>query len=608
MHSTKGVASGPISFMKVFDAATEEIKQGGTRRGANMGILRIDHPDIKDFIKAKDDQKVLRNFNISVTLTEEFMKAVTDDKTFQTKSPRSRTPVETLRAREIFDMVVEQAWKNGEPGIIFIDRINRDNPTPTISEIESTNPCGEQPLLPYESCNLGSINLAKMVKDNGVDWEKLKHTVHLCVHFLDNIIDANRYPIPQINAMTKSNRKVGLGVMGFADMLIQMKIPYDSEQALQLGEKIMSFIQDEGRKASADLAKDRGPFPNFEVSTYKSQRVRAHAQRHHHHHRPDRDHLHHLRLLKRHRADLRHRLHPQCHGPGRAGRGQPAIRKAHSQGPRVLFQGIDDEDRESRATSKGFPKCPDDVKKVFRTAHEIPPGMAYPYAGRFPEIHRQRGQQDREFRAGRQKGGHRQGLSAGLRAWLQRRNGLSLRLAFGAGPEHRRGQPSRRRSKKRRKGKWRPRSTGWSRRPRPEVISGVTRKMPTGCGTLYVTVNLDEHGHLFEVFTNMGKAGGCAASQAEGISRLISLALRAGIKSEEIVKQLKGIRCPMMAWWKGDKILSCADAIAKAIEQLPDYSANGVKNSRGQGANVGQDRRRENRNQGEHRGRRRNFR
>jgi ribonucleoside-diphosphate reductase alpha chain len=271
VKSTKGVASGPVSFMRIFDAATEIIKAGGKRRGAMMAILRIDHPDVMEFITAKQNPTYLSNFNVSVAVTDEFLKALEEGGSYWLVNPRNREKVKELKASDVWQAIVHSAWASGDPGVVFIDEINRYNPTPHVGRIEATNPCGEQPLLSYESCNLGSINLSKMVKDGGVDWSKLRETVRNATHFLDNVVDANKFPIQEIDRMTRANRKIGLGVMGFADMLIMLGIPYDSEEALKVGEQLMAFIEEEAHRKNMEIATKRGSFPNFKGSIWEAK-------------------------------------------------------------------------------------------------------------------------------------------------------------------------------------------------------------------------------------------------------------------------------------------------------------------------------------------------
>lgn len=274
--STTGVSSGPISFMKIFDTMTEQIKQGGKRRGANMGILRVDHPDVIDFINAKTDLSTLTNFNVSVAVTDAFMKAVVKNAKYDLLNPRSGKPVGQLPAREVFDRIVANAWQSGEPGLIFIDEINKCSPVRHLGDIESTNPCGEQPLLPYESCNLGSINLNKFLTpgDKAIDWDHLRETIRTCTHFLDNVIDMNHYPIPEIADVTRSTRKIGLGFMGFADILYRLGVPYNSEEGLKLAEKLMKFLSSEAAKKSTELAGIRGVFPAWKGSTWEKKGIK----------------------------------------------------------------------------------------------------------------------------------------------------------------------------------------------------------------------------------------------------------------------------------------------------------------------------------------------
>jgi len=552
--STGGVASGPVSFMRAFDTATDVIKQGGMRRGANMAILNVDHPDIMKFIEAKSDPNAFTNFNLSVAVTTEFMEAVRAGADYNLVNPHTNEVADKLNAKEVFDKIVALAWKTGDPGIVFIDRINQDNPTPHLGKVESTNPCGEQPLLPYESCNLGSINLARMLQTtNGIaeiDYVKLAETVKLTVRFLDNVIDANKFPLPQIEEMTKKTRKIGLGVMGFADMLIKLGIPYDSEEALQTASNIMHFINEEAYKASVELAKERGGFPAFSGSIYDV---------------PDGPKL----------------RNASC--TTIAPTGTLSIIAGCSSGIEPLFalsyirnildgaqlvevnpyfeevakkeDFYSEELMQQLATGTQLhtlEDIPDNIKRLFVTAHEIIPEWhvrmqaafqkstdnAVSKTVNFPQ------EATQEDIAKVYMMAHQEGLK-GITIYRDR---------------SREAQPLSTSQVEKVEG------VGPAPRKRSKITSGITERVTTGCGYLYVTVNSDEQG-ICEVFSTLGKAGGCASAQLEATCRLISLALRSGVDVAKVVRQLRGIRCPSIAWEEGKAVLSCADAIASVLEK-----------------------------------------
>ena len=574
--STGGVASGPVSFIRAFDTATDVVKQGGTRRGANMGILRVTHPDILRFIRAKEDGQTLVNFNISVAVDADFMERVKAGRDYDLVNPRTGETAGRLNAREVFDLLAEMAWKTGDPGLVFIDRINRDNPNPQLGEIESTNPCGEQPLLPHESCNLASINLARMVAfqedDVAIDWPRLERTIQTAVHLLDNVIDMNAYPIPEIEEMSKLTRRIGLGVMGFADLLIQMGIPYDSPGALELARQVMDAVQQGAANASAELAGRRGVFPAWEGSIYNRPGPGGTA-------RPMRNSA------------------PTTIAPT----GTISIIAGASSGIEPLFalsyvRNVMDNTRlveshpyfEAVARYEGFYSeqlmldvaqtgslegldLPPWVKEVFRTSHDISPewhvrmqGAAQEYTDNavsktinFPHtatvddvsqaymLAYELGCKGiTVYRDGSKEG---QVLSTGSTA--EAANNASAGHASAA-PES--AAP--------------PAIVQAVPRQRPQSIHGVTERVRTGHGNMYVTINFDEQNRPFEVFGNLGKAGGCDSAQLEAISRLVSLALRSGIAPAAVLEQLRGITC-CPAWDEGTLVRSGPDAVALALER-----------------------------------------
>lgn len=549
--STAGVSSGPISFMSVFDVATEIVKQGGTRRGANMGVVRVDHPDIEDFIRVKSDLGTLNNFNLSVGLTELFMEALSRGEDYHLVNPRTGKAVSTVSAEKIFDSIVAMAWQSGEPGILFLDTINRDNPTPHLGNIEATNPCGEQPLLPYESCTLGSINLAQMVTGNGIDYGRLSRVVHQAVHFLDNVIEINRYPLPEIERMSKQTRKIGLGVMGFADMLIKLGVSYDSDEAVHQAEAVMARIRSEAREASAALARQRGNFPAYPGSR---------------HDRPETPHVRNATIttiaptgtisiiagtssgveplfaVAHYRRVLDGRnlydIHPLFVNKAKEGR---------------FFNKKMAEEIAHTGSIKSIETVPAEVKSLFRTSLDIEPEWHIRIQAAFQKHTDNAVSKTVNLPADATESdvrniylsAHRHGCKGVTIYRYGSRKNQVLHMATDGKEEAVRIAP----------------------RPRPERTQGITERIQTGCGKLYVTINSDDDG-MCEVFAQMGKTGGCASSQIEAAGRLISLALRSGVKVDAIIKQLIGIRCPSPAWQSGRMVLSCPDAISQVLKNV----------------------------------------
>ena len=561
VNSTGGVASGPISFMKVFNMATEAVKQGGTRRGANMGILRVDHPDIMEFIHCKTNNKEITNFNISVGLTEKFMNAVEAGKDYELVDPHGGRVTGTLNALEVFECIVDAAWHNGEPGIIFLDRLNRDNVVPKAGEIESTNPCGEQPLLPYESCNLGSINLTKMLREeNGVysfDWDKLKATAKKAVHFLDNVIDANKYPLKEIDFMTKQTRKVGLGVMGWADALLRLKIPYNSEQAVRLAETVMRAVTEAGREESRELAKVRGTFPLFQESTLDQELPQRNA------------------TVTTIAPTGTLSLLASCSSGVEPIFGYVYIRNIMDGTEMIEVNPILREVLEERGlysdelmkkiakqgSLEGIEEIPEEIRRVFVSAHEVSPEFHIRMQAAFQRHTDNAVSKTVNFcnSATREEVAevYKLAFRLGCKGVTIYRDGSRSEQVLNIGKVKKDGQEES------------PAEGGQAvikPRPRPDMTTGITERVKIGCGNLYITVNYDDKG-ICEIFTNTGKAGGCP-SQSEATARLASIALRSGIDVRSIIDQLKGIRCPSTIRQSGMKCTSCPDAIAKAIERV----------------------------------------
>ncbi len=553
--TTGGIASGPVSFMKIFNTATEQVKQGGARRGANMAILRVDHPDIMEFIYCKKNNRELNNFNISVAVTDVFMEAVKNNTSYALWDPRDKGKAGELDAVEVYGALVRQAWENGDPGIIFLDKINRDNPTPALGEIESTNPCGEQPLLPLEACNLGSINLAKFVIEDGgapaIDYEGVKETIWQAVRFLDNTIDVSKYPLPEIDKMVKGNRKIGLGVMGFSDMLYQLKVPYNSERALEVAEEVMSFVQKESHEASKELAEGRGVFGNFERSIF----------------------------VDREGCTYRNATTTTI-----APTGTLSIIAGCSSGIEPLFalsfvRNVMDHDRllevnpyfEKVARERGFyspelmdtvarmgsikdiEEIPEDVREVFVTAHDVTPEWHVRMQAAF-QRHTDNAVSKtvnlpRDCTVDDVLKVYDLAYELGCKGVTIYRDGSKENQVLSFVGREKRDDVFM-----------------GAVQERPETLGGFTTKMATGYGNLYVTVT-EYEGRPFEVFAIIGKSGRSTTAKTEAIGRLVSLLLRSGVGVDKIVEQLKGIGGEHPVFQKDGLVLSIPDAISRVLEK-----------------------------------------
>ena len=568
VKTTKGIASGPISFMRVYNASTEEIKQGGTRRGANMGILRVDHPDIIDFITSKKDDKTLTNFNISVAITDKFMQAVADDVDFELVNPHSKEAVKKVKASVIWNLLVENAWKNGDPGVIFIDRINEYNPTPALGDIESTNPCGEQPLLPYESCNLGSINLGKMVKNRKVNYERLAKVTAVAVRFLDNIIDMNKYPTPAIERLTKINRKIGLGVMGFADMLAQLEIAYNSDAACDLAENIMSFIQSETRRASSALAVERGVFAAHKDSIYDINSPN----------------------FKGCDIKLRNAASTTVAPTGTIstiagawGGIEPYFALSYEKrvmdgtvlreiNPFLLatlkrngfYRDEIIEKIKNEGVLKNIKELPEYLRDVFITSHEIPYEWHIKIQAAFQKYCDNAVSKTINFSNSAALGDIAQAYMMAYKMRLKGitvyRDGCKSEQVYhsGSGEKTSAAAPCVSALKEGLKPQPKKRKT-------PQIADGTRIRKDTGCGMLYVHIYKDLDGKEIEVFADLGKAGGCPSAFTEGLGRLSSLALKHGASMQEIRDELIEIKCTKEKGLGPSYIASCLDGVGKAI-------------------------------------------
>jgi ribonucleoside-diphosphate reductase alpha chain len=564
VQSTMGVSSGPVSFMAIYDASTDKIKQGGTRRGANMGILRVDHPDIEEFITCKNENDQINNFNISVAITDAFMEAVAGDTDFDLVNPRNGDVVQTVRARDLFEKIVRGAWLNGEPGVVFIDKINDDNPTPQFP-IESTNPCSEAHLPPYDSCNLGSINLERFFVpgdqpgEGSVNWDELRDTVHTAVRFLDNVIEMNNYPLDEISEMSKGNRRIGLGVMGFADLLIKLGITYDSDEGLAFAQKMMKFVDDEAWEASRALAEERGVMPHFEGSRHEA------------------------------RGDRVRNATVTTIAPtgtisiiaGCSGGIEPLFavafmrRQADMEMPDVnpefvklaKARGFYSEELMKKVAEHGsvrdIPEVPEDVRNVWVTSHDISSEWHVRMQAAFQK-HTSMGisktiNLPNEATPQDVEDAYMQAFATGCKGIAVYRDGSRDAQVLSTGKTRVGVQPGTEIEKEYV-------SLAEARNGRPRTLSGVTKKIHTGHGPLYVSMNDDEFGPR-ECFVILGKPGGTASAFSDALGRMISLAETHGATPAEIVHQLRGIQDGHPAGFGPNAVLSVPDGVARAMAE-----------------------------------------
>src|SRR5216110_2218095 len=596
VRSTMGVASGPVSFMKLYDASTDVVKQGGTRRGANMGILRVDHPDILEFITCKDDLTQVTNFNISVAVTDAFMRAVEEGTSYDLIHPRRGAVVGQLDAREVFRKIVHGAWKTGEPGVYFIDRANHYNPVPRLGSYEATNPCGEQPLLPYDVCNLGSINVGGFARDGDVDWERLRTVVHLCTHFLDNVIDANRYPLAEIDDLAKRIRRIGLGVMGWADLLVRLGIPYNSDEGVALGRRVMEFVDEEAKVASEKLAEQRGVFAEWERSIWGPDATCARNAR------GER-----IRPMRRLR---------NCNLTTVAPTGTISIIAGCSSGIEPLFavafmrnqagvvmpdvnedfvaiarrEGWYSEDLMKQIAEAGhihFDAVPEKWQRVFVTAHDVTPEWHIQMQGAFQEFTDSAISKTCNFANNATEQYveqiYRYAFQLGCKGVTVYRDGARENQVLSTGSTAKKVQEAAapvealsriaeletelHLTKERLHDVEAENLQRRAKRSRPDLLKGSTRRVESPLGTMYVTITEDDKGQPFEVFMSLGKAGGALMADVEAVGRLISLALRSGVPLPEIYRQLRGISSDRAVGLGPNKVMSVPDAIGIAIEK-----------------------------------------